>query len=334
MGRAMNLRVWLLAATAAGSMASVGAAQAQTLTPIASDPAGGTTIAIGINNNGWITGNIAEPDGSSLGFVRDAAGNYTTFSVNGLPSTFGRALDGSNSVIGYATDASGNMATDTQFVRTNGGVVTVLQNPNTASPLHGIAQGVNSSGVIVGDYFTGPGSTPPELGYVLDGSSLTTVDVPGSARTSARDIEDNGTVAGWAIVGGIQEGFIEQGGVYSIFQDPNATSGNTGTLFEGINNSGLVAGMWIDASGDDHAFEFNSVTDVFTEITVAGATDVEAFGVNDAGNVILTTNITGAPNNFIFNASATPEPAAWALMLTGFFGLGGALRRRHGALGV
>ncbi|MGZ6016329.1 MAG: PEPxxWA-CTERM sorting domain-containing protein, partial [Phenylobacterium sp.] len=39
-------------------------------------------------------------------------------------------------------------------------------------------------------------------------------------------------------------------------------------------------------------------------------------------------------NNFIFNAGGVPEPATWAMMLTGFFGLGSMLRRRRAALAV
>src|SRR5258708_3766863 len=95
----------------------------------------GATPAPAITNAGWMAGSITEADGTTLGFVRDAAGVYTTFSVNGLPSTFGRAIDNANSVIGYATDASNSFQTDTEFKRSTGGVVTVLQNPTTSANL-------------------------------------------------------------------------------------------------------------------------------------------------------------------------------------------------------
>ncbi|HXA40475.1 MAG TPA: PEPxxWA-CTERM sorting domain-containing protein [Phenylobacterium sp.] len=331
----MTKRFGLLAATAIACVGAFGGAQAATLTPIPSyvDPAGGTTSVLGINNAGWMTGNIAEANGSSLGFVRDAAGNYTTFSANGLFATYGRAIDNSNTVIGYATDAAGAINTDTQFTRTTGGAVTALQNPNTGVPLHGIAQGVNATGAIVGDYYSGPGATTPLLGYVLDGSTFTTLTAPGSTRTAARGIEDDGTVAGWAIVGGVQEGFIEQGGAYSFFQAPDA--GSVGTVFEDINNNGLVSGEWMDAGGDSHAFVFNSVADAFTDIDVLGATSTSAFGLNDAGDVVVTASgVAEGPNNFLYHADAVPEPTTWAMLILGFFGLGGLLRRRNAALAV
>jgi hypothetical protein len=329
-----NTKLGSMAAGAIASLAIAGAAQAASLTPIPSfvDPAGGTTSVLGINNAGWMTGNILEPDGTNLGFVRDAGGTYTTFSVGGLPSTFGRAIDNSNNVIGYATDASNGFQTDTEYVRAPGGAVTVLQNPNTSANLHGIAQGANDAGAIVGDYLSGPGATGPQIGFVLNGASFTSLVAPGSSRTSARGIENDGTVAGWAIIGGVETGFILKGGVYSFFEDPNAAPGSAGTVFENINNNGLVSGEWNDADGNGHAFEFNSVTDMFTDIVVAGAANSSAFGLNDAGDVVVTTDLTGGPNNFVFNAASVPEPAAWAMLVMGFFGLGSALRRRPAAI--
>src|SRR5436309_1299273 len=72
-----------LLAMGAAAAALAGGAQAASLTPVPSyvDPNGGTTTVLDINNAGWMTGAITEPDGSSLGFVRDAAGVYSTFSV-------------------------------------------------------------------------------------------------------------------------------------------------------------------------------------------------------------------------------------------------------------
>lgn len=331
----MNLRLGLLAAGAVACLAAAGAAEAATLTPIVSyaDPAGGATSVLGVNNAGWMTGAINEADGGSLGFVRDASGVYTTFAANGLFSTIGRAIDNSNTVIGYATDATFSIQADTEFTRTTGGTVTALQNPNTAAPLHGIAQGVNASGAIVGDYYSGPGGTTPELGYILDGANFVVLSAPSSTRTAARGIEDDGTVAGWAILGGVQEGFIEQGGVYSFFQSPDA--GAIGTVFEDINNNGLVSGEWMDSGGFNHAFVFDSSLHLFTDITVPGATSTSAFGLNDAGDVVVsTTGLTEGPTNFLYHAGAVPEPTVWATLVLGFFGLGGVLRRRNAALAV
>jgi hypothetical protein len=323
-------RLPALVAAAAFGVALAGSAQAGTLTPIASyaGPGGGSTSVLDINNSGWMTGSIGFSGGSGLGFSRDAAGVYSTFSVDYF--TQGRAIDNANNISGYATDASGSPQTDHEFVRTPGGAVTLLQNPGDATYLRGIAQGMNASGTIVGDYYSGPGATNPRHGYVLGGGVLTDLSVPGfpADRLAARGIADDGTVAGWASIGGTIEGFILSGGVYSFISDPNAVNG---TYFEDLNNNGLISGEWGDAGGNFHAFLYNSVSHVFTEINVAGATNAQAFGLNDAGLAVITTDIATGPNNFIFNALGVPEPQVWALMLMGFLGTGLALRLRASA---
>ncbi|WP_394762463.1 PEPxxWA-CTERM sorting domain-containing protein [Phenylobacterium sp.] len=333
----MKTRTGLFAAVALAVIGAASLAQAGTLTAIPSyvDPNGGTTKVLGINNSGWMTGNINAADGlSSQDFTRDAGGTYSLFSIGGNAFTYGRAISETNVVSGYAT--SGNLNVAAEYQRTNGGAVTTLTNPNTGNPLHGIAQGTNATGAQVGDYYSaGPlGQNSPILGYVLDGGVLTTLSGPaGATRVAARGIEDNGTVAGWAIIGGFAQGFIFSGGTYTLFTDPAGVGGST--YFEDINNNGLVAGEWTGADGFAHAFQFDSVANIFTDIVVAGATSSQAFGLNDAGDVVITTDIsTGAPNNFVYNNAGVPEPATWAMMLTGFFGLGAVLRRRRAALAV
>jgi hypothetical protein len=324
----MNTKTLLLAAAAA--VFAAGAARAGTLTLIPPDPLATSTGVLGINNAGWMTGSVVV-DGQDKGYIRDPAGNYTTFSVN--TSTNARGIDNSNNVYGYATDSSQAFKTDSLFVRAPDGSVTTLINPNTNTPLHGIFGNANASGVVVGDYISTPTGNGPDAGFILDGTTLTTIQVAGAGRTAARGIEDDGTVAGWAVnAAGLQEGFLDVGGTITTYQDPNATANNEGTLFENINNNGLAVGMWVDSSGNDHAFEFNSITDVFAEISVPGFTDVETFGVNDHGDVVLEASNSDISRNYVFNANGVPEPATWAMMLTGFFGLGSVLRRRRAAL--
>lgn len=312
-----------VAFTLAGAMTLAAYAQAgaATLTPIASyvDPAGGVTSVLGINNAGWMTGSVTETSGAVHGFSRDAGGTYTLFDVNS--ATFGRAIGESNAVVGYAQDAALDIHTGTEFVRAADGTVTTLTNPITHATLHGIAQGMNASGAIAGDFLTGAGSQRD--GFILDGASFTDLSIAGE-NVRARAITDGGTVAGWVSGAGGTEAFILSGGVYQFFNAPGAVNG---TYFEDLNNHGLAAGEYMDAGGNGHAFIFNTLTDAFTNIIVPGATNVSAFGLNDHGQVVLTTDIKDGPNNFLYGS--VPEPASWALMLAGFAGMGAALRRRR-----
>jgi hypothetical protein len=314
------------AAGLASALALAGAAQAGgTLTPLASyaDPNGGSTAVLGINNAGYMTGSIGYADGSGLGFLRTPGGVYSTFSEDFFTS--GRAIDPSNNITGYATDSTGILLTDKEFLRTPGGSTTVLQNPLDASFLHGIAQGINSLGAIVGDYYTSLAGHPRD-GYILSGSTFTDLSVPGSTSTHARGITDSGEVAGWTVIGGVTEGFLWNSGVFTFVNDPNAAGGQ-GTVFEGINNHGIVSGEWNDASGNGHPFEYDTHTGAFTEIFVPGAGNADAFGINNLNQAVITTDISVGPNNFVY--TPTPEPATWATLLLGVFGAGAMLRRRR-----
>ena len=48
---------------------------------------------------------------------------------------------------------------------------------------------------------------------------------------------------------------------------------------------------------------------------------------NIGGNGVLITVNAPDPVKIFFSSAAVPEPASWAMMLTGFFGLGAMLRR-------
>jgi len=323
-----GLRTVGVLCAAGAMMAAAPAAQAATYTPVASyvDPLGGRTALLGINNAGWLTGSLNYADGTSQGLVRDAGGAYTAFSLGAF--TQGRAISEANQVSGYALDAGLILGptSGTEFTRTAGGVVDVLQNPGNGQDLHGIAQGMNTSGAIVGDYFTGVGNE--RRGYVLDGSTFTTLSIPGQPLTStrARAITDAGDIAGWTSSASGTQGFVLSGGVYQFFSAPG---GVTNTTFEDLNIHGVAVGNFTDVGGLSHAFTYDIHSNVFTELTIAGATSIQAFGINDLGQVIVTTNLERGPNNFIYDPNAVPEPAMWALMLLGFGSAGAAIRRRR-----
>jgi hypothetical protein len=53
------------------------------------------------------------------------------------------------------------------------------------------------------------------------------------------------------------------------------------------------------------------------------------FGRTAALSFDLPDGVTFTSDSGVFLSGAAPEPAAWALMLIGFFSVGGAIRRRH-----
>ena len=311
-----------LCALAAMSAVPADAATYRFIAPYAA--AGTSTSVLGINNAGYMTGAISSTlDNSGPGFIRSPGGVYTTFTDSGAFATTGRAINSANTITGYSTDSTLNLRTDGEFVRTSGGSVTPLT--DGVNPLHGIAQGINTAGSIVGDYFFTSGGHTFRHGYSIVGGVFTDISVDNvfSHHTQARGITDSGLIVGWATLGGgVTEGFIYSGGAFNFIIDPSPSNATT-TYLEGINNNGLAVGEWQDISGNFHAFEYNLLTSSFLEFAPPGASNAQAFGLNDLGQVV----ITGNSGNWLYDPNGVPEPASWALMLLGFGGVGAGLRR-------
>lgn len=64
--------------------------------------------------------------------------------------------------------------------------------------------------------------------------------------------------------------------------------------------------------------------------------NVTAFYKIDFGSTpqLLTLNLKGVSNAYLFTATAVPEPATWAMMLLGFGGIGFAMRRSRKQAGA
>ncbi len=319
-----------LFAAAAGLLLAATTASAGSYTPIAAYGAPGTTTAVlAINNAGYMTGAINDSTSAGPAFIRDPAGVYTTFTDAGAFATTGRAINAANTITGYSTDSTLNLRTASEFQRSAGGAVTTLVDPATSAPLNGIAQGINASGVIVGDYFFYSGGHLYRHGYILNGGSCTDLSVSPvfSVRTLARGVTDAGLIIGWTSSAGLIQGFVYSGGGYSFVNDPNAVNG---TYLEGVNNNGLAVGEWVDAGAILHPFTYNLLTNGFIDLNPPTGNNYNAFGINDLGEVVLTNG----SENWLYNPLGVPEPATWALMFIGIGALGGFARRRRAVIGL
>lgn len=303
------------------------AATYSAITPFAG--VGTLTAVLGVNNHGWMTGDVLNADGTTTGFLRSQTGAYTLFNSSDF-NTFGRGINNANVVTGYTTDSTGNLLLGHEFKRNPDGALTFLTNPTDGSLLHGIAQGINGSGQIVGDYRFVAGGHNFRHGYLLDGASFTDLSQSADFRIkqNARGITDSGAIVGWRLDNntGVTQGFVDVGGVFTYITDPSIDNANT-TYLEAINNKGLASGEWTDTAGNAHPFLYNTLTRAFTELSPPDGANFDAFGINDRGQVVLT-NANGDGRNFLYSPGGVPEPETWVTMVLGLAGVGCAARRR------
>ncbi|CAM3124032.1 hypothetical protein SPAN111604_04865 [Sphingomonas antarctica] len=281
------------------------AAYAGTLTVIA-PPSGlgiASVAALGINNAGWTSGSVlyTDPARAGDGFLRAPDGTYSIFSGGPGLFTQGRAVSNSNDVIGYTSDASGFTG---EFRRAADGSFTFLTNPSTGARLLGIAQGVNDSGGIVGNYpVTVPGfGTPRNHGFLLSGGALTDIAYPGQPgySISARGIANDGTIVGFS--GRTGQAFVRSSaGAFTFITRPEATNY---TVLTSINNLGIAMGGYDDAAANGHAFQYNTHTGIFTDVVIPGATSVQTFGINDSGQYTVSSDV----GSFIYTPGGPSAP--------------------------
>jgi len=291
------------AACLIAAVTSLGAARGATYLPIPSVKGAVQTEPYAINNLNIITGGWYDANGVEHGFVGPLVGSYLTFDYSGagVLGTEARGINDLGTVVGWANNE--NFVEGDQFVRDpTGKMTTVTKN---GAPLDGILQGVNDldGGALVGDYWI---YTPlTRLAYLAQqGAWKRNFVLPfDSTREAARGINNLGTVVGLfrGAVDGNLHGFILQNGRATQVDYPNPAA--TQTYLEGINDIGLATGSWTDTAGDNHAFMLDTITNTYTPIVPPGSyANAQAFGVNDLGAIVVGTDATAGPANFVYFA--------------------------------
>ena len=329
----MTVRILARLAASVLPLTWAAAAAAGTLTPIApfDDPMSTGTGLLGINNAGYTTGTVNYAGGTALGFVRTPDGTYTTFSNTAYPAgtfTSGRAISNSNTVIGYSSVPNGSANLFRGFQRLDDGTISLLTHPvgmsfQSGITLNGIAQGINDSGAVVGNYRAASGMGQPirNHGYILNGTTFTELkdaSLPASASVNARGIANDGTVVGWTqdTTNGTR-GWIYSGGTFEYLKHPlDTVNGTLGTtILEAINNSGQILGgySYDDGMGNilGKAFIYDPITHGFTDIAVPGATNTQTFGINDSGQYVISSDA----GQFIYSPDGPVAPDGGSVFL-------------------
>lgn len=237
--------------------------------------------AIGINDQGEVTGAYDTAATQGIGFVGTIDGDYETFTVQGAP-TFPRGLNNQGKIVGFFVGST----FINEFERDKDGTITPITKDGV--DMLGIVQGINASGEFVGDYVGEPGAVPLRGGFEgKDAAFVADVTLPFPAvRVAPRGINSKGDIVGWFIADAASgpQGFLIKDGVTTVLNYPDP---NTATFIQGINNKGEMSGQWDDAAGNSHGFVLDADLVTWTSIDAPDAEQSQAFGINNMGQVVI-----------------------------------------------
>lgn len=155
------------------------------------------------------------------------------------------------------------------------------------------AYGVSDGGTIVGGYFDstvtdelGNAQPGPMHGFIYEGGSYRTLDVPGAITTHPRGISPDGRY----ISGFYENDIALPGFVYDRTDGTFTTIAEPWSLFtqaKGINSNGILVGSdaIIGPSPSNPGFFYDISTNTRTDVTIAGAPLTALRDIDDAGNV-------------------------------------------------
>ncbi|MBX2852908.1 MAG: hypothetical protein KTR15_14320 [Phycisphaeraceae bacterium] len=268
-------------------------------------------------------------DGDVVGYYQTNASDFNTAQaleiVGGVAQTItiptatsDRRAFGNNDA-GDVAGSFNNLGSHS-FVR-SGGVFTTIDFPGTTQGT--TIRGLNNLGDLAGEYDDSSG----QHGFVRRISGVfQTVDVPGATTTTVRAINDAGRMAGfYTDSSGQAHGFVSDDGVaFTTIDHPDPTA--LSTLAGGINNDGVVAGVWLASPGSPEsqpARGFLLDSGVYTPFDLAGAVSTIPLGINDSGQ-IAGEAVASDGTHYGFIATPVPSPGSGVVIL---IGLTAVLRR-------
>jgi uncharacterized repeat protein (TIGR03803 family) len=282
------------------------------------------------------------------GFVRTASGTITSFdvAVAGATETKPIGINATSGVVGsYMTSDKIYHG----FVRTTGGAITTFDEPNAGTVSTQNADGmgtagiaINTAGTIAGRYVDATGMSH---GFVLSGGSYTSFDAPGAAANSRTgcsgdgggicknfgtfpaSINTEGDIAGfYSDANNVVHGFVRAaGGTFTTFDVPGANPATSSSsafnpIYHGfgvsINDTGAIAGAYLDADGVGHGF-LRATDGTFTSFDAPGAGTTGSypgtfgFTINAAGTIAgVYTDNNSVFHGFLFTPALTATTTA------------------------
>lgn len=266
-------------------------AQCATYIPIPPVPGSASQIAFGINDDNVIAGSYVDSNGTEHGFVGPIDGSsYQPFDYGqGFTGTEPRAISKDGDIDGFAPGNGYQIGEE--FYRNAHGFTKAIK--RDGNPLDGVAQGINTLNVGMGDYYD---AGNVRVGYYAARGKYKKdfkLGVHKWLQNSPRALNNDGTVVGFFVdKRGAEHGFIQDGKKAQIIDYPNINATLT-VLEDGqrVNGDFTVTGQWNDANGNPHAFVLDLDKGNFKTIDPQdGSTFQQAWGMNGTGLVVFSTN--------------------------------------------
>jgi hypothetical protein len=201
----------------------------------------------GLNNRGMVSG-IAD----GVSWLFDTHNQRWTRlelpAVPGLPLSLAIAVNNRGLLLGFSSDENGLNEIGWTW---DGNSYSFFSVPEASGAAGGTApQGFNDNGETVGVYVDAQDTVH---GFHMEGSNISTIDVPGADATFPVGINNQGDIAGYYYLNGppfVAYGFVLHRGTFVTVQVP----GSTACGMSAINDRGQLSGIFFDSSGNSNGF--------------------------------------------------------------------------------
>ena len=274
------------------------------------------TTGVQINDSGVVIGKF---NTVAFSYSGGSGGTYTEIDYPKSTMTVASGINATGVIAGYYT--TGLKALASGYVYSDG-TYTRIKYPKSKDTY---VTAIDTSGAVAGYYIKGS----QEFGFADSGGKYTRIKFPKSSETVVEAMSPSGALAGYYLEENKEYGFMYSGGTYTRLRFPGSTQTNA----TAINASGEVAGDYVKGS-EDESFGFVYSDGTYATISIPGATETYVTGINANGQVtgryfedsayfgFIATPQAAAINMTPAAVVAAPEPSTWAMLLSGFAGLG------------
>ena len=246
----------------------------------------GDVFPSGINKSDTVVGSfqdLSSPALTNSGF-QWSGGTGQLYNYPGASQTGLGAINDAGLILGAYTNSNGQ---EFGFFLKNG----QTKSFSIAGSYDTFPSGLNNHGAVVGSYDTFAGG--PNVGFEMNGSTITTRQYPGAVCTYPLAINDEGAIVGYYYDGTTEHGFLDYQNTYSKLEPAGATS----SYAFGINNGGEIVGEYRPTlNGDGEGFTY--LNGKYVSAVYPTATYTELRGVNSVGDRVGDA-ITGRINGYL-----------------------------------